>query len=632
MFVKVKKIFTLFLFLVFISLNYVIPQAESASSPFLITKNKKDQPIILMKTDYQKSFKINPADFYSDPANLLKCLVLATPNSIYLDKIPERPGGILIYTKEKDTKKIQKDLDKLWSIFSSKQSKEKDAFFSGVLTVKEYSKIIHQEADSFILENSQGKSEIKKLKPLIIDSYKVATNTKPVNKENKQNPYFTASAKDLAVKKVTENSYFLGLLNSEDHKQIRDSSNVWNAGVCVALESRLNQRIYSAIKSPDGKRVAFTTCDSQTYKSSWPQANWNLYIVNTDGNSLKKVTNNTTALGEISFYWSLDSKKIFYHQADSNGQYNLYCTNADGTGNMQLTKGGTCQGSKISPDGKKIAFLISGQNDFCNLWVMTTSGQQSKLLVKNITPELLVWSPDSQKLVYCKLGPVNQTGYKSASLGVVSVNDSQSAKYLTDFTTKNGELEESWLNQSPIIWFNGSKELLYTQDKVNQKGHHSKQIYLLDLATGQTKLFTPKENISYPVVNRDSKTVLFLEQKENGPDYVVWISDSQGKNERPIAQGQSKDFYYTISPDAKKVAFISNNRVWVINTNNSGLNKLFDADNLRVKDGGYIQLKDIQWSADGSRLTCLAQSYHSSYMAGQQPYTSNSLVLSLSVN
>lgn len=628
-------------FLTFFGSFFTKPvEAQATTFPFQLSLNKRGQAIVLMKQNYQFSKK----DFFSDPANVLKCMVTANPDTVYLAKIPDRPGGILIYNKEKDLKKVQKNLEKMYQIFNMPPSEKKQEFFLATLALKDYTKIIHQEPGAFILEDSTGKDKQKKITPLNIDKFLNSITNKVVNSKVKAAPkntkvtskssYYNALAQNLSVNNITQNAYFVSSIDNQDHNGIRDNIKFWTNNLGKTIETKFGQQIFSSIKSPDNKKIAFTMADDQVFRDNWPQANWNLYIASIDGNQIKKITNNNSAIDEIYFYWSPDSSRLIYHQKDNAGDYSLYSVNADGSSNKQLTKGNNCSISRISPNSKKIAFLMSGQKQDMsyNLWVINPDGSQARLITQNIGSELLTWSPDSQKIAFAKEEASQSEKFTKINLGVSSITNNIATKYLGNFTYKEDELENSWLGNSPVVWFNDSKNILFIQSKLNNNRKLAREAYLLKLQDASKQIFVEKHNISSAAISRNGKMILLLEQDEIKGEYKIWVADCNGKNLRQIAQGQSKEVYCTFSPDGNKIGFISNNRVWLINLDNSGLHKLFDPQKSYIKTGGHLVLKGIQWATDSDKINCLAQYFHPNYDQGKKPYASSSITLNLKVN
>ena len=90
--------------------------------------------------------------------------------------------------------------------------------------------------------------------------------------------------------------------------------------------------------SPDGARIAF---------QSSRDGNWEIYVMNADGSSQTRLTNNSDEDGFPS--WSPDGARIAYVSRTGEGSYEIYVMNVDGSDQVRLTPNPPKDGLGDSP-------------------------------------------------------------------------------------------------------------------------------------------------------------------------------------------------------------------------------------------------------------------------------------------
>jgi TolB protein len=144
--------------------------------------------------------------------------------------------------------------------------------------------------------------------------------------------------------------------------------------------------------SPDGKKVAF--------QSNRGDLDYGIWVVNSDGTGLHRLTGNAGGDGDYSPAWSPDGKNIAFESDNGNG-YDIYLMSSEGGLFARLTRAEDDEDSAAwSPDGTKIAY-VRWRGDFSKIWVMNADGSEQHALTKGSVDDFIpVWSPDGTKIVF----------------------------------------------------------------------------------------------------------------------------------------------------------------------------------------------------------------------------------------
>ena len=156
--------------------------------------------------------------------------------------------------------------------------------------------------------------------------------------------------------------------------------------------------------SPDGNKIAFT---------SDRDGNSEIYVMNFDGTSQTRLT--TDPAEDFNPFWSPDGTKIGF-ESERDGNPEIYVMNADGTAATNLSKNAALDGDPAwSPDGNKITFA-SERDGTSKIYVMNPDG--SDLMNITSSGDLPVWSPDSTRIIFradqhhMDIVSVDGTGYQ----------------------------------------------------------------------------------------------------------------------------------------------------------------------------------------------------------------------------
>jgi Tol biopolymer transport system component len=143
--------------------------------------------------------------------------------------------------------------------------------------------------------------------------------------------------------------------------------------------------------APDGSKFAYMSSGAGDAE---------VYIYDVATGTSTNITNNPSSDGIGIVAWSPDSTKIAF-TSDRNGPLNIFLANADGTGLVNLTGGGSNNTSPMwSPDGTKIAFT-SDRTGTNQVFTVNSDGTGLTNVSSSAFDDTLpAWAPDSSKLAF----------------------------------------------------------------------------------------------------------------------------------------------------------------------------------------------------------------------------------------
>ena len=315
-------------------------------------------------------------------------------------------------------------------------------------------------------------------------------------------------------------------------------------------------RVGDAVLSPDGKTVVYTV---RNFNLSGNNGNTDMYTVAVTGGEPKLIAG--SADNESSPAWSADSKKIYFLN-DKGGANNLWCINADGTGEKQITTTAddiSCFG--ISKAGNRI-------------WMA------KEVKVDKTTQDLYPDLPKATGKIYDDLMYRHWTEWEDGSYshvfiadfkndGVGELKDIQKGERFDTPMKPNGGGEQ-------IAWSADGNKIAYTCKKLAGKDYAvstNSDIYLYDVATGKTENISAS-NEGYdksPAFSPDGSRMMWLSMQT--PTYEadrnrIMIYDFATKKTMEATAG----FDYTVdgakwAPDGHRIYFISGinatDQLWV---------------------------------------------------------------------
>ena len=173
----------------------------------------------------------------------------------------------------------------------------------------------------------------------------------------------------------------------------------------------------SCVVTMDGDKSAtakFTSTAAIAFHSS-RDGNSEIYVMDTDGSNMTRLTNNTTVDSDPN--WSLDGSKIIF-VATRDGNSEIYIMNVDGSNPVNLTNNEAEDVSPAwSPNGTKIAF-VSTRGSQQDIYVMDADGSnQTKLTDDAHLDDSPDWLPDGSQIVFASNREGNNEIHKMQSDG-----------------------------------------------------------------------------------------------------------------------------------------------------------------------------------------------------------------------
>ncbi len=289
--------------------------------------------------------------------------------------------------------------------------------------------------------------------------------------------------------------------------------------------------------APDEKHVAFVV-HGQVFLCPLP-----------DGGRATRLTE--SAAYDHGITWAPDGKKLVF-ASDRDGQEDLYLLESDDDDSADIAKAHRFKVKRLtqtpdaesdaafSPDGKRIAYLRSGQ-----LWTMNADGSGTKAVVKDVQVFDYDWSPDGKYFVFAR----NDGSYASELYIVPSAGGT--AKNVTHYATYNGD----------VTWSKTGKKLGFVGQRRGGSFFH-----VLNLQKPAVPSIFP------------------------GPD-IDW-DEIQDRTSRPAPIAADAG---AISPDGRHVAIHSpaTNDLWVATTDGKQV--------IRVTNGGQGP-RQIRWSKNSGTV------------------------------
>ena len=186
---------------------------------------------------------------------------------------------------------------------------------------------------------------------------------------------------------------FSALLRRESLPSVRLQTNSGDAaGAPVPLVQNTNDRNNFPTFSPDGRRIAFQTCNIGG-------TGCDIWLMNADGSNQIQLTTNENS--ELIPSWFPDMEQIAFI-SNRTGHLTLWAINLNTKRErMLLDLKDNLDYARLSPDGKQIVFNFKRNGGVINVWTASLAGGEPKQLT--FDKEMMgfpSWSPDGKYIAF----------------------------------------------------------------------------------------------------------------------------------------------------------------------------------------------------------------------------------------
>ena len=274
--------------------------------------------------------------------------------------------------------------------------------------------------------------------------------------------------------------------------------------------------------------------------SSDRDGNWEIYVMDTDGGNLRRLTNHPDR--DFSPSWSPDGRRIvFVSERDGHPHFiqgrftdEIYVMDADGGNPQNLTNNPSDDRSPSwSPDGKRIVFQSDRDNDRdhnIEIYVMDADGSNQQRLTNNLTEdEYPSWSPDGKRIAFSARRP----GHVENKFGITD------EIYVMDANGGNEQrLTDNRNNDWHPVWSPDGKRIAFMADR---KGDLVKfDIYVMDADGGNPQNLTNNRGWdSSPSWSPDSERIAFMSTRDGNSD--IYVMDADGGNLQNLTNNPHRD-------------------------------------------------------------------------------------------
>ena len=371
--------------------------------------------------------------------------------------------------------------------------------------------------------------------------------------------------------------------------------------------------------SPDGRAFVFVSDHGGTP---------DIWLRQIAGGEPVRLTNDAAPESEV--IYAPDGESVYFTRSDSDG-IGIWQTGVLG-GRPRRILGGGARAPAPAPDGRRLAFLLQGEDNALSLVVRTLGNAENRVLASALPggSSRPAWSRDGRRLAYRRGGL-----FAPSNLFVIDVTTGR-VRQVTSFTRGNeGVLAHDWLpdNRHLVVSYvpfqrqlaaadigildveNGSiarltttVQLGLTAPSVSADGtrmvaasvENAREVWRIPTSPRDppVRLAGSRGDPMWLFLTRDGRTLLFNGTTSGSRN--LWIGpldDLAAARQITFVPGDAIA-HSSLSPDGSRVAFVStasgNSDVWVQNVDGSDLRQL---TNDAAADSWPVWSPDGEWLA-----------------------------------
>lgn len=230
----------------------------------------------------------------------------------------------------------------------------------------------------------------------------------------------------------------------------------------------------------------------------------------------------------------------------------------------------------LSPDGKRIAFEVTGQG----ILVCPVSGEAACQTVKTDLGSAVrpAWDPKSGELVFVRY---TASGSGEDSDILATQNGLRGVRPLVAHTGNQDDPDVS--PDGRLLAYSSGLIISLRQSGVRVV----RQLWVMDLASGVPTLLVPGTHQDiHPDWSPDGQWLAFA--SDRGGEFDVWVVRPDGSGLRRVTSGAGTKTWPAWSPDGRKILYTRSSEgrqgLWSVGADGSGAAPFSDAEELRDPD------------------------------------------------